>query len=339
MVTKIEANNKGKEKKDYIREALEYTGKELSQLQRASFIEKVSSNKWNYRLDTVKTYLDGIKNDMSYLNLSKNKNTTVMATQIALFKAWYMWVGHIDAKWWPYTMSCIRKFQMENGLPVSGYLTRRTVDKLLTVAAEKQGWAPETKEQKKQEAKKQDTKPKNPTPSKKATTPDTKKPDAPTPQIDKKKEKTEALSQRDSAEIRRAIREVGWFDMYHEFVLKNWKEVTKGNKKYLTILWTEYEQYPSEWLSSPENETSKNWYQIWPDYFMFWKFIDNRCYDGVKVSWWGCIIEKWSFDINWDLEEHNPNSKREFLDAKIKEIFENPTPTPEQYNGYEKQSS
>jgi hypothetical protein len=87
MVTKIEANNKGKEKKDYIREALEYTGKELSQLQRASFIEKVSSNKWNYRLDTVKTYLDGIKNDMSYLNLSKNKNTTVMATQIALFKA------------------------------------------------------------------------------------------------------------------------------------------------------------------------------------------------------------------------------------------------------------
>jgi hypothetical protein len=83
----IESQNKGKEKRDYIKEALEYTGKELSQLQRASFVEKVSANSWRYKLDAVKTYLEGIRNDYSYLNLSKNKNTTVMATQIALYKA------------------------------------------------------------------------------------------------------------------------------------------------------------------------------------------------------------------------------------------------------------
>jgi hypothetical protein len=35
-------------------------------------------------------------------------------------------------------MGCIKKFQRENDLPVSGYLTKRTVDKLLKVAAEKQ---------------------------------------------------------------------------------------------------------------------------------------------------------------------------------------------------------
>jgi hypothetical protein len=83
----IESQNKGKEKRDYIKEALEYTGKELSQLQRASFVEKVSANSWIYKFDAVKTYLEGIRNDYSYLNLSKNKNTTVMATQIALYKA------------------------------------------------------------------------------------------------------------------------------------------------------------------------------------------------------------------------------------------------------------
>jgi hypothetical protein len=61
-----------------------------------------------------------------------------MATQIALFKAWYMPVWLIDAKWWSQTMWYIKKFQRENNLPVSWYLTKRTMEKLISVAAEKQ---------------------------------------------------------------------------------------------------------------------------------------------------------------------------------------------------------
>ena len=46
---KIEANNWGKEKRDYIKEALEYTGQEAQKLQRSLFVEKVAPNKWNYK--------------------------------------------------------------------------------------------------------------------------------------------------------------------------------------------------------------------------------------------------------------------------------------------------
>ena len=93
-------------------------------------------------------------------------------------------------------MSCIAKFQRENELPVSGYLTKRTVDKLLTVAAEKQGRAPETRNQKKQEVKKPEEKPKAPIAKKKKTI------------IDTKPEQVELLSQTDTTKIKNAIKEV-----------------------------------------------------------------------------------------------------------------------------------
>lgn len=283
----IESQNRGREKKDYIREALEYTGKELSQLQRASFIEKVSPNKWNYRFDTVKTYLEGIRNDYSYLNLSKNKNTTVMATQIALFKAWYMPVWLIDAKWWSQTMGYIKKFQKDNNLPISWYLTKRTVDRLIKVAAEKQGYKLDKKEEKKEEKReeKKETKPSRPQPSKK------------TPVIDKHEKQPELLSNTDTVKIKNAIKEIWDFDAIdRRFVIKDNKEISKGNKKYLKILWTEYEEYPSG-LSSPDSSTAKNWYHNAWDYFIFGKFLNGVCYDWVKVSWdGGKIIEKWSFN-------------------------------------------
>jgi len=318
MATKIESNNWGKEKKDYIKEALEYTGEELSQLQRASFVEKVSNNSWNYKFNAVKTYLEWIKNDYSYLNLSKNKNTTVMATQIALFKAWYMWVGHIDAKWWPYTMSCIKKFQRENNLPVSGYLTKRTVNKLIAVAEEKQA----TKKEERIES-----------PSKKETKkPTTKKPNTSQRQssIDRWQKETELLSQQDTTKIKNAVHEIWKFDMYENFIIKEGKEISKWNKKFLKILGTEYEEYPVEWLMSPENNTPKNRYHVWQNYFIFWKFINNRCYDWVKLSYWGNIIEKWSFDIN---EEYEVWSwKREFMNNEVKQEYENPNPYPGLYH-------
>ena len=332
MVTKVEANNWGKEKKDYIKEALENTGKELSQLQRASFIEKVSNNKWNYRLDTAKAYLEGIRNDYSYLNLSKNRTTTVMATQIALFKAWFMWVGHIDAKWWPYTMSCIKKFQRKYDLPVSWYLTKRTVDKLLAVAAEKQWLAPETKKQKEQETKKQSKKPAAPTPSTRRTqTPETKKQNPDNKPANNNIPELEIISKTDTLKIRNAIKQIWEFDAYQNFIIKNGKEISRGNKKYLQILGTEYEEYPSWWLEEPENKTSKNWYHNGWDFFIFWKFIDNRCYDWIKVSRWWDVIEKWSFDIKCELDENKPSSKREFLNPRVKNDYENPDATPNQY--------
>ena len=248
----IESQNKGKEKKDYIKEALEYTGQELSKLQRASFVERVSANSWNYKFDTVKTYLEGIRNDYSYLNLSKNKNTTVMATQIALYKAWYMWVGFIDAKWWSQTMGCIKKFQRENNLPISWYLTKRTVDKLLKVAAEKQWLSTESKEQKE--------KPSIPTPKKK-------KPVQPT--IDKKPEQTELLSQTDTTKLKNAIKEIWNFNnIERKFIINDHKEVVRWNKKYINILWVEYEEYPAG-RSNIDNSTSKNWYHNAWDYFIF----------------------------------------------------------------------
>ena len=331
MVTKLESNNWVKEKKDYIKEALDYTGKELSQLQRASFIEKLSNNRWNYRLDTVKTYLEGIKNDYSYLNLSKNKTTTVMATQIALFKAWYMWVWHIDAKWWSYTMGCIRKFQSENWLPVSWYLTRRTVEKLLTVAAEKQWWAPETKQQKKQETKKPATKPRTPTPTQKKpiSTPDRKK-------IDTPQESQPSFLELDTTKIRNAVKDIWEFDMYQNFIIKNGKEISKGNNKYLKILWTEYVEW-KEWI---DNDGALC-YHNWQDYFMFWRSQGWWITDWVKVSYWWEVIEKWTFSATGDLEiqeKINPltqqkykTGKREFLNAQVKDEFENPDPTPSQY--------
>ena len=309
----IESQNKGKEKRDYIKEALEYTGKELSQLQRASFVEKVSANSWRYKFDAVKTYLEGIRNDYSYLNLSKNKNTTVMATQIALYKAWYMWVGFIDAKWGPQTMGCIKKFQRENDLPVSGYLTKRTVDKLLKVAAEKQWLPTETKEQKKQ-----NEKPSTPTQKKKKTV---------QPTIDKKPEQAELLSQTDTTKLKNAVKEIWNFNnIDRTFIIKDNKEVTKWGKKYITILWVEYEEYPAG-LSTIDNSTPKNWYRNAWDYFIFWKYIDWKCYDGVKVRWnWGDIIEKGSFNEsmgdeieewervyeNWKIEKWNFDSNADW---------------------------
>ena len=311
---KLESNNWGKEKKDYIKEALEYTGKELSQLQRSAFVERVSANSWNYKFDAVKTYLDGIRDDYSYLNLSKNKTTTVMATQIALYKAWYMGVGFIDAKWGPQTMGCIKKFQRENDLPISWYLTKRTVDKLLKVAAEKQWLTPETKGQKKQEVKKPDEQPNKPTPKKKSPLQST---------IDKKPEQTELLSQTDTTKLKNAIREIWNFNnIERRFIINSNKEVTRWGKKYINILWVEYEEYPSG-LSTIDNSTSKNWYHNGWDYFIFWKYIDWKCYDGVKVSWdWENIIEKGEFNTlmddtiekwervyeNWKIEKWDFNS-------------------------------
>ena len=316
-MSKLESNNWGREKKDYIKEALEYTGKELSQLQRASFVEKVTANSWRYKFDTVKTYLEGIKNDYSYLNLSKNKNTTVMATQIALYKAWYMWVGFIDAKWWPQTMGCIKKFQKENDLPISWYLTKRTVDKLLKVASEKQWLSTESKEQKKQ-----NEKPSTPTPKKKKTA---------QPTIDKKPEQTELLSQTDTTKLKNAVKEIWNFNnIERKFIIKNNKEVTRWGKKFITILWVEYEEYPVG-LSSPDNSTSKNWYFNAWNYFIFWKYINWECYDGVKVSWdwtnnWGTIVEKGKFNTlmedeieqweriyeNWKIEKWNFDSNADW---------------------------
>ena len=289
----IESQNKGREKKDYIKEALEYTGQELSKLQRASFVEKVAPNKWNYKFDAVKTYLDGIKNDYAYLNLSKNKNTTVMATQIALFKAWYMPVWLIDAKWWSQTMWYIKKFQRENNLPVSWYLTKRTMEKLISVAAEKQWYKAETKKEEKKEEKKaekkvekkKEVKPNNPQPSKKE------------PTIDTPVREAELLSNTDTVKIKNAIKEIWDFDNNdRRFVIKNNKEITRWNKKFLKILWTEYEEYPTG-LTTPDSSTAKNWYHNAWDYFIFWKYLNGVCYDWVKVSWdGGKIIEKGSFD-------------------------------------------
>jgi len=61
-------------------------------------------------------------------------------------------------------MSCIKKFQRENNLPVSGYLTKRTVNKLIAVAEEKQATkkeerieSPSKKETKKPTTKKPNT--------------------------------------------------------------------------------------------------------------------------------------------------------------------------------------
>ena len=319
---KIEANNWGKEKRDYIKEALEYTGKEAQQLQRSLFVEKVAPNKWNYRLDTTKKYLEGIRNDYSYLNLSKNKTTTVMATQIALYKAWYMWVGHIDARWWSYTKGCIAKFQRENDLPVSWYLTKRTVDKLLAVAAEKQWLAPETRNQKKQEVKKPEEKPKTPTTKKKNTA---------VTQIDINPKESETLAETDASKIRNAIKKIWYFDKIERNFIITTKEEIRWGTRHLNIMWTDYEEYPSWWLTEPENDTMKNWYQNGNDYFIFWKFINNRCFDWIKVSYWWGVIEKWSFDIKGDLEEDNPKSKREFLNVQVKQEYENPNTTPGQY--------
>ena len=289
MVTKLESNNWGKEKKDYIKEALEYTGKELSQLQRASFVERVNANSWRYKLDTVVTYLEGIRNDYSYLNLSKNKNTTVMATQIALYKAWYMWVWHIDAKWWPDTRSYIKKFQADNNLPISWFLTKRTVDKLIAVAEEKQGIKREKKPETKEKDPKKPTTPVKPNPTKPT-------PSKPNPSLDNPVKTPELLSQTDTTTIKKAIQNIWWFDQYKQFIVKNGKEIQKGGKKYLQILWTEYEEYPTG-LSNIDNSTSKNWYHNANDYFIFWKFINWECYDWVKISWYDwVIIEKWQFN-------------------------------------------
>ena len=285
---KIEANNWGKEKKDYIKEALEYTGQEAQKLQRSLFVEKVAPNKWNYKLDTTKKYLEGIRNDYSYLNLSKNKTTTVMATQIALYKAWYMWVGHIDARWWSYTMGCIRKFQRENDLPVSWYLTKRTVDKLLAVAAEKQWLAPETRNQKKQEVKKPDEKPKVPTSKKKNPT---------IKQIDIHPRESETLTDIDSAKIRSEIKKIWNFNnIDHNFIIRDNQEKIIDGKKHLQIMGIDYEEYPAG-ESNIDNNTSKNWYHNAWRYFIFWKYINWECYDWIKVSWnWENIIEKGEFD-------------------------------------------
>lgn len=285
---KIEANNWGKEKRDYIKEALEYTGQEAQKLQRSLFVEKVAPNKWNYKLDTTKKYLEGIRNDYSYLNLSKNKTTTVMATQIALFKAWYMWVGHIDARWWSYTMGCIKKFQRENDLPVSWYLTKRTVDKLLAVASEKQWLAPETRNQKKKEVKKPEEKPKTPTPKKKNPT---------VSRIDRNQRESEPLTSIDSSKIRKEIAKIWDFDnIEHNFIIKHNEETIWG-KKHLQIMGSDYEEYPTG-ESNIDNSTSKNWYHNGLSYFIFGKYINWECYEGIKVSydWTQMIIEKGEFN-------------------------------------------
>jgi hypothetical protein len=79
-------------------------------------------------------------------------------------------------------------------------------------------------------------------------------------------------------------------------MIKNGKEVVKWGKKYLQILGTEYEEYPT-WLSTPDSSTSKNWYHNAWDYFIFGKYLNGECYDGIKISWLGgTIIEKWSFN-------------------------------------------
>ena len=285
---KIEANNWGKEKRDYIKEALEYTGKEAQQLQRSLFVEKVAPNKWNYRLDTTKKYLEGIRNDYSYLNLSKNKTTTVMATQIALYKAWYMWVGHIDARWWSYTKGCIAKFQRENDLPVSWYLTKRTVDKLLAVAAEKQWLAPETRNQNRQEVKKPEEKPKTPT---------RKRP--PISSVETKPNESQVLSNIDSTKIKNVIKEIWDFNnIERKFIIKNNKEKLIDGKKHLNIMGIDYEEFPAgESNLDIQNNTSKNWYHNAWDYFIFGKYINWKCYDWIKVTWdWENIIEKGEFN-------------------------------------------
>jgi len=136
---RLEANNQWKERRDYIKEALDQTLKDVWTLRRSTFVEK-TQQWWSYRLDTVKTYLNDMilkTKDDSRLNLSKDRTTTVMALQIVLFKAWYMGVGHIDARWWSYTQWCMQKFEQEHGIKKSVYPTREMIQKLLTVAEQK----------------------------------------------------------------------------------------------------------------------------------------------------------------------------------------------------------
>jgi hypothetical protein len=55
--------------------------------------------------------------------------------------------------------------------------------------------------------------------------------------IDKHEKQPELLSNTDTVKIKNAIKEIGDFDAINRrFIIKDHKEISKGNKKYLKIL-------------------------------------------------------------------------------------------------------
>ena len=272
---RLEANNAWREKKDYIKEALEKTRTDLWTLVRSTFVEKVNERGWRYRLDTASTYLKEALKDPKALNLSKDRATTVMALQIALCKAWYLWTGLIDAKWWSITRWAMQKFEREHGIMVSWYPTKAMVQKLLTVAEQKEAakkvwWQRQIKWW-----------------------------------AEANPQQFDAISQIDTTAVRWAFRGIWSFKWIEQvFEINNGRESFSNWKKYLSFLWKTYEESTTEssmMPSVPKNCYHNAWNYVIIGLYDNWVFLD-----GVKLCQWG-IIEKGSFSI---LENTLENGER-----------------------------
>ena len=292
--------------RDYIREALNETKMDLKNLSnevwwkqwRARFVEKVNNNAWNYKLDAVKDYFKeiGLEKNSPYLDLNKNWRTSIMGIQIWLYKAWYMWVWHIDARWGNYTIWCMKKFQEENWLTTTWYPNKETIKKLLTIAENPslRGQAPKRTPWRRvtwwvtNQQERVTERPRART-SVKAVLPNN--PETPTTIESIDNSKNPRITPQEAQAARNELWSLGnflWEYPFYFYFNQEW-----GDKIFMWEVYNEYDDNPT--FSSDTQKAYHAWTSpSWESYVIFGNFEGGTCTDWIRINknW---TVEKWEF--------------------------------------------